>query len=313
LYPEVTVILTPSATIRNPQLGAAWRMLLVTFLWGGFFLFGKIAVAEAAPMVVGFLRFACAGVVLAVLLSLREPHAWWPKGRDCAIAIGMGLTGGAIYNGLVFTAFKIAPASDGAMISPGLNPLLTTLFAAYFFGEPLGRRRLGAFALGLVGLTLIFYIPLTTAHTGAHRLSGDVLFILAAIVWSCNTLLGRAAAGRFSPLASTTYTTLFGLPLITLLAAQDLAQTPWLSLSGRFWLIIAVLGLACTVAAFFLFYDAIRLVGAGTAASYLLLIPVIGLALSILVLHEQPDITQVLGMVTTLCAVWIANHAPTPS
>jgi len=284
-------------------------MLLVTFLWGGFFLFGKVAVAEATPFVVVFLRFATAGVVLAVLLSLREPQAWWPKGRDFTIAIGMGIIGGAIYNGLVFTAFKLAPASDGAMIGPGLNPLLTTLFAAYLFGEPLGRRRLVAFVIGLIGLTLIFYIPLTTAQGSTHRLTGDALFVGSAVMWSANTLLGRAAAGRFSPLASTTYTTLFGLPLMTLFAAQDLAQTPWLSLSGRFWLVIAVMGLACTVAAFLLFYDAIRLVGAGTAASYLLLIPVIGLALSIFVLHEKPDVTQVLGMVTTLCAVWIANHA----
>lgn len=292
---------------------AAAGMLLVTLLWGAYFPAGKVAVALAAPAMVATLRFALAGLILVALLAWREPAALRPRVADWPLALGLGLTGGAAYNLAVFAGLGHAPAADASMITPGLNPLLTLIGASVIFGEPLGWRRLVALGLGLVGLGLIVGEQALAAAAGPDRLYGDALFALAAVAWSAYTLLGRRAAGRFSPLASATYAALGGLPLMAIAAGPAWLTTPWASLPASFWGAIAFMAIGCTVIAFLLFMDAIARVGAAGTAVWLLLIPVFGVALGALILGEQPSAIQVLGMAVTIVGVGTATLSPSPA
>lgn len=291
---------------------AAWQMLAVTLLWGAFFVCGKWAVAEAPPMAVGVLRFAIATVLMGAWLTWQEPSAWRLNARGWLLAGAMGLAGGTIYNGLSFYALQLAPATDGAMISPALNPMLTILLAAPLFGERLTAAKIGGVALGVLGLGLIFIEPMQTAAAGPSRFWGDLLFVAAAVAWSTNTLLVRASKGLFSPLACSTYVTVFGWLFMLPLAWADLGRLHWGALSAGFWGSIVFMAVGCTVVAFWLFYDAIGRVGASRTASYLLLIPVFGLVLGMVLLGERPSALQLAGMTVTLLGVWTATR-PRPS
>ena len=289
-------------------------MLLVTFLWGAYFPAGKIAVAEAAPAMVAVLRFALAGAILLALLAWKEPAALRPPRRDWGLALGLGLTGGALYNMAVFEGMARAPAADAAMITPSLNPLLTVLLAALLFGEALTPRKAGALAVGVLGLALVFGGPALAATGGDQRLWGDLLFVGAAVAWSAYTLLGRAAAGRFTPLASATYAAVLGLPAMALAAGPAWGATPWATLTPAFWGAIAFMAIGCTVIAFLLFMAAIRAAGASQTAIWLLLIPIFGVGLGAALLGERPLPVQLAGMAVTILGVWLAQRpAPVPA
>lgn len=283
-------------------------MLLVTFLWGAYFPFGKIAVAEAAPALVASLRFAVAGAILLVVLAWKEPAALRPPRRDWPLALGLGLTGGAAYNVAVFWGLQHAPAADASIITPSLNPLLTVLLAVPLFGEPLTGRKLGALGLGLAGLALVLAGPAMVATGGPARLTGDLLFVVGAVAWSSYTLLGKAAAGRFTPLASTTYAAVLGLPVMALAAGPAWTSTAWTALSPAFWGAIAFMAIGCTVIAFGLFLGAIARIGASRTAIWLLLIPVFGVAIGAALLGERPAPIQLAGMALTIAGVWQAQR-----
>jgi drug/metabolite transporter (DMT)-like permease len=286
---------------------AALEMLLCTFVWGAFFVVGKMAVAETSPLAVAALRFAAASAMLLALLAWREPSAFRLDAHGIAVAVGLGLTGVAAYNALAFLGFARAPSADGAMISPSLNPAVTAVLAALLLGERLAAQRIAGLGLALAGVGLVFW-GAQPEGGGRDRWLGDLFFILSALTWSLYTLVGKVAARRFSPLASTTYASVAGFLLLLPVSAGELWRAPLLSLSWRLWAEVLFLAAFCTVVAFLLWYDAIRRVGAARTASYLPLVPIFGVVQGALILGDRPSAMQYAGMALGVAGVWVANR-----
>jgi drug/metabolite transporter (DMT)-like permease len=287
---------------------ASLEMVLCTFLWGGFFVAGKLAAREGAPLVIATLRFAFAGALLLGLLAWREPSALRVGSKDLAIAFGLGATGVAAYNALAFFGFARAPGADGAMISPTLNPVVTLALARVFFGERLAPRRLAGLALAIAGVALVFGGALTGGASGGARLSGDLLFVGSALAWSAYTILGRLAVKRFSALASTCYASVTGFLILLPFSLGELQRVTWRALSPSFWGSLAFLVVFATIGAFLLWYGALQRIGAARTASYLPLVPIFGVAQGMAVLGERPQFVQVVGMALGVAGVWWANR-----
>jgi drug/metabolite transporter (DMT)-like permease len=263
-------------------------------------------------MAVAALRFLVAGTALAVILARQEPQAFSLSKRDWGLAIALGATGVAAYNALTFLGLAIAPGTDAAMISPSLNPVLTVFFAALWFKEPLTRNKTLGLGLAIAGLALIFGGPALSAHASDKRWIGDVLFLVSGVVWSAYTLLGRLTASRFSSLASSAYAAMLGAVILLPFAWGDLVHVHWAALSPAFWGHILFLAFGSTLLAFMLFQNSIRLVGAAGTVTYLPLIPIFGVVLGVLFLHEQPGPVQVAGLAVAIAGVITANRRPRP-
>lgn len=304
------VATAPTSTARvglHPVQLAVLQMLLCTFFWGAFYVVGKLAVAEAPPLVVATLRFAIAGLVLTAVMAVREPGLPRLERRDWLLVLGLGFTGVLAFNAFTFQGFVYAPASDAALINPSLNPIVTALLAAVIFGEKLWRTKLYGIALCVLGIVILF-----ASHTGAAvdshaRLLGDLCFVLSALSWSAYTLLTRVAIARFSSLALTTYTSLAGLMMLLPLSAPALVRTDWAALGATFWGSVLMLALLCTVLSFLLWNGAIRRAGASRAASFLPLVPVFGLALGAVVLHETLGLVHLVVAACAIGGVYLAN------
>lgn len=288
--------------------GIVALMLPCTLFWGAFFVFGKLAVQEASPLVVSTLRFLVALAVLLPLLLWREPRALRLSRRDLPYAAGLGLTGVAAYNALTMLGLQWAPASDGATITPTLNPLFTMVMAALLFREPLTRNKALGLGLALCGVVIVSAGAPVAQAAGGMRLWGDLLFVGSAMAWSAYTLIGRAVADRFSALASTTLASLFGVVMLLPFAGPEMVQVEWASLSSTFWVAIGIQGILSTVVAFWLWHEAIHRFGASRAASFLPLNPVLGVLLAVWLLGERLAPVQIIGMALAVTGVIIANR-----
>ncbi len=93
----------------------------------------------------------------------------------------MGLTAIAGYNVPFLYGLRLARASDGAIIVPGMAPILTALVAWPLLGERIGRSGATGLLVAAAGLLLVL-----TPSSGQERarLLGDVLFFLGAICWA---------------------------------------------------------------------------------------------------------------------------------
>lgn len=282
-------------------------MTLMAILWAGSFVSGKLSVASVPPEIVAFLRFLVAGLTMLGIMSIRNWRELGITKRDLPLVLGLGASGIAGYNLLFFRGLHLSPASDGAMIVPTLNPLITLFVAALLLGEPLTARKLTGASISLVGQVLIFWTLVAEAAHDPARLLGDLYYVASAVCWSTYTILGRMAAKRFTPMAATTTASVSGMMMLLPFALWQYPGSTGYTLpfGGH----ILYLGWGATVGGFFLFSRGVHRLGASRAAVFINLVPVFTIALAAAFLGERPSLLQVAGILVVLGGVYLAGTA----
>ena len=126
---------------------------------------------------------------------------------DLPLILGMGLTAIAGYKVLFLYGLQLAPASDGAIIVPGLAPVLTAVLAWTLLGERIRASGTTGLLVAAAGLLLVLT---PSGGRASARLLGDVLFLLGAICWAIYSIIGKTATARFSSVNATLYGSVTG-------------------------------------------------------------------------------------------------------
>jgi len=285
---------------------SAYLLLTLSSLaFGGTWVAGKLAVGAIAPMLIAVSRFAIASVLLwgwaRSAPSARAPLA----ARDLPMLLGLGLTapvGGTL---LFVYGLRMAPASDGTILTAGVGPVLSAALASIVLRERTGRWAMAGFAAAFLGLTLVIR-PGGTQNP--DRLVGDLLFLASAACWAVYALLGRAATRRFTPVGATLYAAVTATILLVPLAIVErgwgtLVGAPRAAIGGLLYL--AIIG---TVVSFVFLFEGINRIGVTRAASFVLLIPIFGVSLAALVLGERVSGMTLAGGALVLLGLWLVQR-----
>ena len=281
--------------------------MTVALCWSGSWTFGKLGVNAVPPFELSTIRFAVAGLLM--LGIARAVHA--PLGLErWPLLIVAGFFGVFAYNALVFFALTISPASDGALIVPTVNPVLTVLFAA-LIGERVTANKIIGLALASVGAMLVIAAATGLTFTG-QRLTADLLYLGGAAAWSTYATIGAITTRRGSPLGVTAIACLAGAAMLFPLGFFEKGYSDVPSWSAYAWLDIAYLVVFATTVGFVLFYWAVRRFGAGLASMVSYLVPVFALVQTVLILGEQPAPLEIVGGAVILVAVRVATLRVVP-
>lgn len=280
--------------------------------FGGTWVAGAIAVDAAPAFTIAAVRFAVASVLLYAWARLARRPLSPLRREDWPLVVGLGLTAVAGYNWLFLTGLTLAPASDGAIIVPGLAPIFTAILSGIVLRERLGVRGFIGLVVAAVGL----YLVVTPAGgTSQERLLGDLYFIAGAACWGVYSVLARIASRRFSAVSTTLYGTALGTvvlipPALLEGGVDSLSQAPPEALAG-----IAYLAVFGTVAAFVLLNMGVARIGAARASAFALLVPIVGVLSSVALLDERLGPLTVVGGAIVLIGLWLVerrgSHAST--
>jgi drug/metabolite transporter (DMT)-like permease len=283
------------------------RLTLVTLpLVGGagVFIVGQVTVAEVTPVLVAWLRFAGASLVLVTLYSLGVVQ-WSLRRQDAGLILLMAVAGTVGYNLALLNGLRLAPAADAGLLSLA-EPPLQVLLARVFLRERLTTRSYQGLLLSAIGLMMV--VGVAGGRFSTVRLSGDLLLLAATACWPVYTILSRRSAGTVPAVTAVFASTLVGaaglLPVVVL--RGELMHV--LALPKNAWLGIAYLAIPGTVGNWTAYYWAVSQVGAAAAAPYANLVPVWTLAIAIPVLHEVPSLGQLIGAGLALAGVWLAGN-----
>lgn len=285
---------------RAPYLG----LVLTMVLWGSAFPASRWAVEQVPHSVAAALRFTGGSLVLLALCAVI-PATRRTTRRGLLTACAAGLVGVFAYNVLFFWGVSLAPASDGSVVFPALTPVFTTLVLVATGRERARPARFAGLGLGLAGAAA-FCVASGTAANGTDRLLGNVVFAVAAGVWTTYTLLNRTLLTSVDPLRAVTAATCAGSAALALLAVPDLGEVPWTHLSGGFWAVLAYLAIGPTSISYVLFTRGVRDTGAGTASVMMFLVPVFGTAFSFLLLDESFTALQAVMSLVMLAGAYLA-------
>jgi len=271
--------------------------------WGGTWPAGKLAVEEVSPFTTATVRFLLSTVLLALWARSRGPLVW-PSRGDVPLLLAMGATAVAGYNILFLYGLELAPATDGAIIVPGLAPVFTALLAWPFLGERIGRNVVLGLALAFGGLIVVVD---PSGPIDRDRLLGAALFVGGAVCWAIYSVIGKSATTRFGAVTATLYGTATGtLMLIPL----SLAERGWNDLAAAqldAWAPMVYLALFGTVLGFVFFYEGVIRIGASRATAFALLVPVFGVLSAVLILGEELGPETAVGGAAILGGLWLVQ------
>ena len=154
-----SVTAAPAAAVTAPAADtvgvAPWRtpleLTLLGAIWGGSFLFMRVAAADFGPLPLVEARLSLGALILLPLL--------WAARAQFSVALWLRIAGIAAINSVIpFALFawgaERAPAGIGA-ISNAMTVMFTALIAFLFYGEQIGPRRLIGLVAGFVGVAIL--------------------------------------------------------------------------------------------------------------------------------------------------------------
>lgn len=256
------------------------ELLLLAALWGGSFLFMRVAAGEFGPLALVALRTGVAAMLLVPLLAWRGGLDEW-RGRWHRVVLV-----GALNSALPFVAFAYAALAITAGLSSIFNatvPLWGALIARAWLGERLGSARAAGLAVGFAGVLALGWRQ-AGGQGGAVSSAGAIAACLAATaMYGFAAHYTRRRLADVTPLAVAAGSQLASVALLAPLAVLAWpATTP----SPQAWGAALLLGLLCTGVAYVLYFRLIASAGAAQAMAVTYLIPLFGVFWGWLALDE---------------------------
>jgi len=275
-------------------------VLLVTLaaLWGGSFVFMRVAVPAMGPVPLTFVRVTLAALVLFSLAAARRSV---PDMQSRWRGFGVvGLVNSALPFVMICFAEQTISASTAGILN-ATSPFFGAIAAAIWLGDSLTARKIGGMALGLAGVALLVGLqpePLTLTTVLA------VAACLAAAL--CYGLGGVYAKKQMQDVPS------FALACGSQLSAAIVLTPvlPFVSVPGPVtsWIVfnVVALAVASTAIAYLIYFRLIADIGPSRALTVTFLIPLFGVLWGYLFLGEAITANMLAGGVLIVAGTAIA-------
>lgn len=288
--------------VKNESKGHIFAILTV-FIWGTTFISTKILLVDFSPVELLIYRFLIGFLALSLVVPKRFKWTGWKRELILAVA---GLCGVILYFLLENIALTFTLASNvGVIIS--VAPIFTVLFSKLFGSEEKLSRH---FFLGfLIAVTGIILINFNSSQLLKLNPTGDILAVLAAIVWAIYALLTKKISHWGYNTIQTTRRT-FGHGLFFMLPSSLLLPFDWpldKVLEPIYLLNILFLGLGASAFCFVSWNTAVKILGAIKTSNYIYLVPAITVVTSILVLQEPVSWLSIFGTLLTLVGLILSE------
>lgn len=291
----------------QPSIKKVYCLLCLTaILWGGNAIAVKSILDEISPEMLILVRFVGISLILLTIIFCREGKHGWPHRQHILPLIFMGLTGIVLNNGLQFTGLQYSTAINCTLIAT-LTPAMTALLTGIFFAEHMRKQQ-------WLGIAISFFGTLCLISHGSwdniQRLTfnqGDLLFVAAQFSWVFYSMLGQKVMEDMTPLATTAWAGFTGTVLMGVVILYEGTGAPvHLSYLGWFSMVYMIIGSG--IVAFIWYNVGVSVVGSNTAAVFMNIIPLAGMSLAVILLHEHLGWQEMVGGLWIMLGVYITTH-----
>ena len=277
--------------------------LITILVWGTTFISTKVLLRSFTPVEILFFRF----LIGYFALWLAYPRLLHIKHKKQELYfIGAGICGVTLYFLFENIALTFTQATNvGIIVS--IAPFFTVLFSRLFLKQQeIHKSFFVGFLLAFAGICCISFSGNMTLKLNPI---GDILAILAAIVWAMYSTLTKKIGEFGYPVIPMTrriffYGVLCMIPALFFLDFKlDITQFMKFENIAN----ILFLGLGASAACFVTWNAAVKILGSVKTSVYIYLVPVVTTIFSILILHEKITVVGVIGIVLTLLGLFMSE------
>lgn len=294
--------------MRRIPITAYLEALFATATWGGTFIATKLALQEASPATLVFLRFGMGVLILGAAVFLRRQFAW-PSRNEWGYFALVGFVGVTFHQWLQATGLQTAAATTTAWIVATI-PVFTALLGWLFLKERLTSRQV--FGIGLAALGVLLIVSkgnLSALAAGNFGTPGDFLILVSAVNWAAFSILSRRGLQQHPAARMMFYVMLTGWVFAALWLfgfGPGLSEVPHFTLNG--WTNILILGIFGSGLAYIAWYDALKAMPAGQLGVFIYVEPLVTMVLAAFLLGEAVTFVSLLGGAATIAGVYLVNR-----
>ncbi|MBA2683081.1 MAG: DMT family transporter [Gemmatimonadaceae bacterium] len=278
-------------------------MVLMVAIWGFNFPVVKYATRIIAPLAFNAVRISLAALVLLVFVFATARAR--PTRRQVLLLLALGILGNGIYQ-MVFVGSVVNTDVGIAALLLASSPAFIALLGRFAgLGEITARVALGI-ALSLAGVALIAFTS-RVALNGTSTLEGNLLAVLAAIIWAVYVVLQARFVNDVEDTTVAALTLTGGAIPLLIFGFPSMLATHWLALPAGVWGAIVFGGVISLAIASVFWYRGIRILGATRTGIYLHFEPVFALLAAWIWLNEHPTPLQGVGAMTILAGVTLTH------
>lgn len=277
-------------------------LLILAALWGGSFVFMRVAAPALGAIPLAFARTTLAAVVLlAIAVAQRKLPDFRTCWRDYAIV-------GIVNSAIPFVLFSFAGqhiAASTAAVLNATSPFFGALAAAIWLADPLTLRKVGGMSIGLAGVVLLVgWTP--------EPLSPNALLAIGACLGAtlCYGLGSVYTKRRLQGVP--TFAIACGSQFAAALALAPLA--PFAAVPGPVSTLVVLnvvaLAVLSTAVAYLIYFKLIADIGPGGALTVTFLIPLFGVLWGFLFLDEPLTSNLLAGGALILIGTALALRKP---
>ncbi len=285
--------------------------LFTIFVWGTTFVSTKVLLTSLSPLWILLLRFA---IGFLVLCALRPHILRLDERRHELLFVAAGATGIAAYYLLENVALVFTTATAVGVIVAA-SPLFTAIISALLGDRSsLNARFFAGFLLAMGGLVVVGIGAESDGMVvtlGKAPLLGDLLALLAALVWAVySVLVQKIASLGYETISSTKRTFLWGLVFIVPISVlfNGSLVSPAVLLQWDTLLNLLFLGVVASAVCFVTWGVSVKHLGPTISTTYIYLVPAITATASILLLREPLNVLIVLGVLMTIAGLLLSQR-----
>lgn len=290
--------------ISAPWINFA-ALVLVNVLWAAQYPAYRVAGEHMGAATLNFWTLLFAACLLAPLW-LREKHRrkdqaktlQWKTAHEFLL---LGLLGIIPPSVMLSWGISRSSASNAAILSLTI-PILMIVLGIVMLGEKLTLIRVFSLILGLVGTLLISTTDLAAASFNRRLLIGNLIILLAGLGSAFYNTYSKNLLLRYSELEVLLYSYSIGVTACAVISAT-FETKPFYHVTGyttATWLAVGVLGMLSWGLAMILWMWVLNRLEVGQISTSIYLLPLFGLLISIVTLHERITTSQILGGTLTV-------------
>jgi drug/metabolite transporter (DMT)-like permease len=297
---------TVSSTSARRVTSTDLLIICVVLIWGLNFTVVKFALRSLSPLTFNTLRFGMATLLLLLITRLRG-ESFELRRHDILPIILLGFCGHTLYQALFINGLaRTTPAVASLLMAT--SPLFVAIYG-YVLGIEHARPQVVAGILvSFLGVLLLIVGGQGDLSLRGDTLLGDLLILVAAMMWAGYTLGGKPLLGRYSPLKLNALTMVPGTLILALISLPQIASQDWAAVTPGAWAALAYSTIFAVVVGYVLWYTGVQRIGGARTAIYSNLTPVIAAASAALLLGDRLQPLQLIGAIVVISGIWLTRR-----
>ena len=283
------------------SLAAGFFTIFLCILFGSNAVAIKIAFSGLGVFTTAAIRFAMASTAIFLYARFTGQTVGLKKGQIHQLLVYATLFTTQL--SLFYYGLSKSNASRGTLLA-NLLPFFI-LFLAHFFipGDRITKRKFFGIILGFIGVVFMF---IDEAAIKAGFRMGDLIILVAVVVWSCATVYLKRIISSFDPIQVVMHSTMLSVPIF-LVAALLWDKTMVFQLNAQVVGALIYQGLITASFGFVAWNTMLKKYGAVSLHAFVFIMPIAGVALGGLVLGEPITIKILLALVFIVSGILVVH------